>query len=756
LSFHIPHFNQKYLRSWLPLVLIGVAAFVIRAIYLFELRDTPLFAVLIGDGKQYDSWARQIAAGQWLGTEVFYQTPLYPYFLAVIFKLAGHSLLTVRLVQALLGAASCVLLGLAARRWFDQKTALVAAAMLAIYPPAIFFDGLVQKSSLDLFLICALLAAIAEFIQRRNWMWLALAGFALGAFTLNRENARVLYPVIVIFVLVYFRDLTLTKRLAWSAMFTVAVALMLLPVGYRNYHVAGEFLISTSQLGPNLYIGNHPGASGSYEPLVPGHGNAAYEREDATRLAETAMHRQLSPSEVSNYWVRRSLEYIRSHPNAWVKLMIRKIGLTFAAKETVDTESIEAYSDYSLTLRLLFWFTFGVVLPLAVLGAWLTRKDWRKLALLYAMVFGMAIAVALFYVVARYRYPLAPILIMFAAAALVNLPRLRTEKLKAWLPGALLAVAVALPSNLLFRMANDDTLLNVGEELVRAGRPSEAISVLRKAAQASPDYAPTYFNLGIALNESGRKEEALDAFDAAIKTDPNYFEARAAMGLTLLETGRPTGAVTQFREAARLRPDAANVHRDLGNALAQAGQRSEAIKEYQEALRLNANDAPSHNSLAVTLQQEGRVDDAIRHYQDALLLQPDNAGTRSNLALAFEAKGDHDAAIKQFQQALQLQPANATIHMNFGDMLARFNQFEEAIGEYEQAVKSNDSVELRFQLAQYYEHVHRIDEAIANLERASALATTGGRYDEARQINSMIDAWRARRTSSTSTPKVTR
>jgi len=730
-------------------ILIGIAAFVIRAVYLFELRDTPLFAVLIGDGKQYDSWARQIAAGQWLGTEVFYQTPLYPYFLAVIFKLAGHSLLTVRLVQALLGAASCVLLGLAARRWFNQKTALVAAAMLAIYPPAIFFDGLVQKSSLDLFLICALLAALAEFIHRRKWMWLALAGIALGAFTLNRENARVLYPVIVIFVLVYFRDVSLTKRLAWSAMFTVAVALVLLPVGYRNYHVAGEFLVSTSQLGPNLYIGNHSGAGGSYEPLVPGHGSAAYEREDATRLAETAMHRRLSPNEVSNYWVRQSLEYIHRHPSEWMKLMIRKIGLTFAAKETVDTESIEAYSDYSLTLRWLFWFTFGIILPLAVLGAWLTRRDWHKLTLLYAMIFAMAIAVALFYVVARYRYPLAPILIMFAAAALVSLPRLRTESLQAWLPGALLAVAVALPSNLLFRTANDDTLLNIGEELVRAGRPSEAIPVLRKAAETSWDYAPAHFNLGVALNEAGRKEEALDAFDAAIKADPNYFEARAAMGLTLLETGRPTGAVTQFREAVRLRPDAANVHRDLGNALSQAGQPSEAIKEYQEALRLNSNDASSHNSLAVALQQEGRVDDAIQHYQAALQLQPDNAGTRSNLALAFEAKGDHHAAIQQFQQALQLQPANAAIHMNFGDLLARFNQFEEAIGEYEQAVKLNDSVELRFQLAQYYEHVHRIDEAIANLERASALATTGGRHDEARQINSMIEALRARRASST-------
>src|SRR5205814_5019650 len=111
LSFQVPQLNQQYPRGWLPLIIIGVAAFALRVMYFVELRGTPLFAVLIGDGKQYDAWAQQIAGGQWIGTEVFYQTPLYPYFLAVIFKVAGHSLLTVRIIQALLGAAACVLLG---------------------------------------------------------------------------------------------------------------------------------------------------------------------------------------------------------------------------------------------------------------------------------------------------------------------------------------------------------------------------------------------------------------------------------------------------------------------------------------------------------------------------------------------------------------------------------------------------------------------------------------------------------------------
>ena len=97
------------------LAAIGIAALALRLAHLAWLRHTPVFVVLIGDALQYDAWARQIAGGQWIGTEVFYQTPLYPYLLAIVFKLAGHHLLLVRAIQAALGAMSCVWLCVAGR-----------------------------------------------------------------------------------------------------------------------------------------------------------------------------------------------------------------------------------------------------------------------------------------------------------------------------------------------------------------------------------------------------------------------------------------------------------------------------------------------------------------------------------------------------------------------------------------------------------------------------------------------------------------
>ena len=521
---------------------------------------------------------------------------------------------------------------------------------------------------------------------------------------------------------------------------------MLLPVALRNYRVAGEFLISTAQLGPNLYIGNHPGARGSYEPLVSGHGNAEFERQDATRLAEAAMNRHLTPAEVSNYWTGQAFAYMRGHPVEWLGLMLRKMALTLSAKETMDTESIDAYASYSLILRLLFWFSFGVLLPLAVFGIWVTRHDWRRLSILYAMIAAIVLATAIFYVVARYRFPLVPILILFAAAALVELPRLRFAKMNVWLPGALLAVAIAIPCNVLFRSANDDTMLNIGEELVRSDRAGEAVPVLRTAVGAEPNYAPAHFNLAVALNQSAQKEQALDEFEAALRSDPNYFEARAAMGLTLLETGRPSGAVTQFREAVRLRPESASIHRNLANALAQADRRAEAIDEYRKALALDPNDASAHNGMAVALQQEEKVAEAIEHYQSALALEPNNGGTHSNLALALEALNDRDGAIREFETAVRLQPQHAGIHVNYGDMLARFNRIDEAAAQYEAAVKAApDSIELLIQLAQLYERANRRADAVAAFERAAAAAKAQNQPEAAAQIEEMLRTLRSTR-----------
>src|SRR3974377_1358387 len=173
-------------------LLIFAVALAVRLVHLWSMRNSPFFDVLLGDAQSYDTWARQIAAGDWMGAGVFYQAPLYAYFLGALYTI-HRSLTLVRVCQAVIGAGACVLLGRATRHLFGKTAGLFAGLMLALYAPAVFFDGLVQKSVLDIFFLCLLLALVTGFKAdpsprapraraetSGSWRWLAV-GAALGA-----------------------------------------------------------------------------------------------------------------------------------------------------------------------------------------------------------------------------------------------------------------------------------------------------------------------------------------------------------------------------------------------------------------------------------------------------------------------------------------------------------------------------------------------------------------------------------------------
>ena len=120
----------------------------------------PFFYHPVGDAASYWGWAGRIVGGDWLGTETFYQAPAYPYFLALVRMAVGDDLWHVRVVQIALGAVSCGLLALAGRWFISQGAGLWAGLIVALYGPAIFFDGLIQKAALSLFLISVLLCGL--------------------------------------------------------------------------------------------------------------------------------------------------------------------------------------------------------------------------------------------------------------------------------------------------------------------------------------------------------------------------------------------------------------------------------------------------------------------------------------------------------------------------------------------------------------------------------------------------------------------
>jgi tetratricopeptide (TPR) repeat protein len=696
-----------------------------RLIHVMQIRSAPFFTVLMGDSHGYDEWAKRIAGGEWLGREVFYQAPLYPYLLGGIYAVAGRHLLLVRIVQIVIGSASCALLGLAAARLFSRPVGIAAGLMLALYAPAIFFDGLLQKSVLDVFFVCLGLWLIAQVtvrlkpdttseggtnvrsvrLQAGRGLWLCL-GLAMGGLALTRENALVFIVIILVWALAGGRQRRTpnaerrtpnverrtpnAERLERAALFLTGLAIVLVPVAARNAYVGGGFYVTTSQFGPNFYIGNNPIADGTYQSLRYGRGAPEYERQDATELAERAVGRTLSPAEVSSYWTDKALDFITGRPGEWLALMGRKLALLVNAKEMLDTESQETHAEWSWPLRIGGLFGhFGVLVPLALLGVVVTWPMRSRLWILYAMTLTYAASVLVFYVFARYRYPLVPLLMMFAAAGLVSIPALARSLFVpggAWTLAAIVLAALftnwPILSTTLMRAVTES---NLAVALQAEGRLDEATDHYQRAIALAPAYAPAYNNLATALHAKGRFDEAIAAYQRALALRPEYPEAHYNLANTLNDAGRPREASEHFRVALQTIRGSADVHNNLGIALMGDGKTAEAIAEFRAAVQIEPEAAKSRRNLADALASARQYDEAIDQFRRAAGVDP-TGSVHYDLGSLFLELDRIEEAIAEFRAALTMAPDSVQTHNNLGIALGIQGRLDDAIGHFQRAL----------------------------------------------------------------------
>jgi tetratricopeptide (TPR) repeat protein len=475
---------------------------------------------------------------------------------------------------------------------------------------------------------------------------------------------------------------------------------VLLPVAVRNYAVGGGFYLTTSQFGSNFYIGNNPKATGTYMPLREGRGTPEYERQDATELAERAAGHSLTPAEVSSYWTGQALGYITGHSAAWAKLMGRKIVLLLNATEAVDTESQETYAESSFPLAALGWIGhFGLVVPLALLGMLLAWPERRRLWILYALTASYAASILLFYIVARYRFPLVPMLILFAAEGVMRIPAF--VRGTATSHARRLAVAAAVIAAVVF--ANWPALsaapmqavteVNLGAELQAQGRTDEAIAHYRRATGLAPSNPSTFLNLGTALREQGRTNEAIEAYRRALSISPDDGDAHYNLANALMDAHRIDEALTHFAFAAKASPGSADVQNNFGIALAEAGKPSEAAAAFERAVQADPNSAKAHRNLSDMLSALGRSGEALDQLRQAVAIDPGDASLHYDLGRTLLDAGSLPEAEAEFRRALALQPSMAEAHNNLGATLAFERKYAEAIAEFEETLRLNPNAE---------------------------------------------------------------
>jgi tetratricopeptide (TPR) repeat protein len=625
-------------------------AIVLRAVYAVQYAGSPAATALIGDGETFDAWAQQIARGNWLGNGAFYQAPLYPYLLGALYALAGHSLLAVQVLQAALGALSCVLVADAARRSFGREVGLLTGVLLAVYAPAIYYGVLLEKSALTLFELALLFHTLARCGERPTAGRFAAVGLILGAIALTRENATLLLFAVVPWIWWANRAVPPPRRASWSCAVAAGILVFLLPVAIRNRAVTGEFVITTTNFGSSLYIGNHAGADGLYSPLRVGRGHSRYESVDATEIAEANIGHGsgLSSSEISAYWRDAALTWMKAHPAAWLALMGRKFRWLCSDREWMDSQSYIVARDESPLLGFLGSFArWGSLFPCALLGLCVAWNRRRSLALWYASILLLAGGIALFWIFGRFRLGLCVCLAPFAAVGVAWVIASMRERAGRKLLGATAVLSLGaacafwpVPGELEYPVAG--TYANLGSALLRGERTLEARAAFERSRGDRPDYAAAYLGLGTICSLAGDIEGATSNLEHAAALEP-ALAAYCKLVLAELEQrrGHSDEARIQLRAAMAAGVSTAEDYYRIGLLERQLGEPTLARAAYERALAIRPGYVEAHNNLGYLLAHLGLEAEALGHYERALALDPNYTLTLLNLGWLRARAVDH-------------------------------------------------------------------------------------------------------------------
>jgi tetratricopeptide (TPR) repeat protein len=701
-------------RPWFWPVAIFALAFILRTVYTFQVRYTPFFHTLGLDAKFYDDWARRIASGT-SEKGAFFMTPLYSYFLAVIYRLFGRDLLLVRMIQAGLGSATAVLVYLLGREVFDRRVGVLAGLITACYGALIFYDCSILLTPLLVFLtVLALFVLVRADVTGRPALYLASGG-VLGLAAIGRAAALASAAVAVLWILLSPRERAdrsgghASRAGAWrrAALVVLGILVVIAPVTVRNFVVERDFVPITSNGGLNFFIGNGDGATGGY---VKPQGLDIVTDPDGEAIAERALRRNLKPSEVSGYWYGRAWENIRANPGPWAKLMVRKVAFVMSSYELPQLENYDFQKRYSRLLALPLP-AFSLIAPLGLAGLGLTfRRRRPRLLAVFACVYLLSIAA--FFVVARYRLPVVPLLIVFAAYAVIELVRrARSFDAKALVvPIAALGVLLYAVNANHYGLSRESGFaqphFRLGIIYAERGMTNEAITEYEEAIRLDPDYPKSYLNLGAVLSETGDIERAKQAFRTAIRLDHAYAAARINLAMLLERTEDYDLALAQVDTVLEQDSGNATALKERGVILYRAGRHEEAEEWLREALWMDGEgteraeiefylallagggggvpeEAQAAIARADTLAKTGRVVEAVEALKEAGRLAPASGEPMRREALLKRQMGLLEEAILLMAQALRLDPALESGHYMYGVFLNEAGRHDEAIREYD-------------------------------------------------------------------------
>ncbi len=646
-------------RALVALALLGL---VTRALFFLEHAANPSFGVPTLDQKYYDLVARMLVNGEDLRELNGFRPLLYPMFLAVFYKLGGGwGVDLALLMQHMLGIMTGLIVAFMGAMLLRNRLAgILGGALYLLAPVPLYFEGELLIESSYTFMICLALLVHLHATRTsglRAGAWWFSCGALVGLAAQGRANILVFLAVYPLFTA--WRCLHSRTPASFTPLIGLPGALIMMTVwGCINMRQSETFHLMPNAGGVNLYLGNKRGADGMlvgqdvieslstlsrqtqgnaagggmelsgahYQDLVEVWARVEYEADMRSKGREPEAH----PMAISRYWTGRTRAEIMADPLAWMRLVARKCWLMLWNTEVPNNKDFAFLQTEFFMLR---WLPvrWVILLMLAPAGLWaaarLGRHDSLLILLIYA-AFYSAGNVA-FFVCDRYRYPVWPVMAVFAGAgvlAIMEWARLRDmRRLRIAGVASVLMATLSLVNWFGAKIPNfaQDYYFR-SSAWFEKGRFDEALADIQRSLQLDPLNSGALHHQGNVLFALGRMDEARDSYERALKIVPGDSGVWNNLGAALESLGNLEGALSAFVQAAQGRLPSRNAF--LGKAFVQMrlGRLREAdatLEQLGQSERTASAEALAARSILAQLQGDAAAAAALR--EQATRLDPD-------------------------------------------------------------------------------------------------------------------------------------
>lgn len=383
--------------------------------YLLWYWQTPMGQTPVLDGAENIALADSIFQGT-LPAEPFYRALLYPAYLA-IFRFLGFSVADLHSVAGISGIffhlLNTILIGwISFKLWNNSKSFITAVLLYGLYPPAIFFAADPLDITMAIFFLSLTLALTLQGFSTNRAHFFLWAGLVLGVGGLLRANILPLAGAIVLLAhKPEFRKGVL--------LFLLGLALPMVAGGVVNLAHSGQFRVLPWQGSFNLYSANHSRANGKHFQqtiMLPDRNlskNPARMESEIQYFRDTGEKPPYAIARLTSHWKKKTLDSIKSNPGVWIKLVMKKVYYLFNNFEQYNNKTFSFHKELSPVLRA-NPLCFGIILLLFTLTM-LNAKIEQQLKFFILSLIFLAGGIVAFYVSARFRILLLPIMVTIAS-----------------------------------------------------------------------------------------------------------------------------------------------------------------------------------------------------------------------------------------------------------------------------------------------------------------------------------------------------